>query len=48
GTGLGLYIVKRFVGLNGGTVDLASDSGQGCTFTLSFPMKAREGFMRSF
>ena len=39
GTGLGLSIVKDLVGgYFGGSIDLASDPGQGATFTVTFPL----------
>lgn len=38
GIGLGLYIVKVFTELLGGTISLESEPMKGSTFTLSFPM----------
>lgn len=37
GTGLGLFIVKRFVDLHGGEITVRSTPGQGTTVLLSFP-----------
>lgn len=39
GTGLGLSIVKHVAQVHGGTVDVASTSGQGSTFRLILPLK---------
>ncbi|MFM7577995.1 MAG: sensor histidine kinase [Microcystaceae cyanobacterium] len=38
GTGLGLSIVKRYVELQGGTIDCVSEVNQGTTFSLCFPL----------
>lgn len=38
GTGLGLNIVKRYVGLMGGTVNCESELNKGTTFTLCFDL----------
>lgn len=38
GTGLGLAVVKRIVEDHGGSVSLASEAGQGATFTLKLPL----------
>jgi signal transduction histidine kinase len=37
GTGLGLYLVAKFVALHGGTVDYESAPGQGTTVTVRLP-----------
>ncbi|RYL87519.1 HAMP domain-containing sensor histidine kinase [Sporolactobacillus sp. Y61] len=39
GTGLGLSIVKKYVEMQGGTVDVKSQKGTGTTFILRFPHK---------
>jgi PAS domain S-box-containing protein len=38
GTGLGLHIVKRYIDLLNGTIDLKSELGQGTTITIQFPV----------
>ncbi|WP_171017333.1 PAS domain S-box protein [Maribacter sp. ACAM166] len=38
GTGLGLYIVKQYTELMGGTVSFKSKQGKGTTFYLNFPL----------
>jgi signal transduction histidine kinase len=37
GTGIGLALVKKFVGLMGGTVTAADNDGPGCTITIRLP-----------
>ncbi len=39
GTGLGLHIVKRYLDLLGGDVQLKSDLGKGTTITFTIPVK---------
>lgn len=40
GTGLGLYLVKFFTELHGGSVSLKSELGKGTTFILSIPVQS--------
>jgi signal transduction histidine kinase len=37
GLGLGLYIARRIVEAHGGQIAVASESGQGATFTVLLP-----------
>jgi PAS domain S-box-containing protein len=37
GTGLGLYLVTKFVALHDGVLDIASEPGKGTTVTIRFP-----------
>jgi signal transduction histidine kinase len=39
GLGLGLSVVRAFVAMHGGTVDVASIPGQGATFTIALPLR---------
>ncbi|RYZ15644.1 MAG: PAS domain S-box protein, partial [Myxococcaceae bacterium] len=41
GTGLGLALTRKLVELQGGTIDVASRSGLGSTFTVELPQGAR-------
>lgn len=43
GAGLGLSIVKSFVELHGGTVDISSREGDGTTVTCRLPLRPVEG-----
>jgi signal transduction histidine kinase len=38
GAGLGLYLVKNFVGLLGGSLSVRSKLGEGTTFTVRLPI----------
>ena len=38
GTGIGLALVKKFVGLMGGTVTAENNAGPGCTIRISLPV----------
>jgi signal transduction histidine kinase len=40
GTGIGLSLVRSFVELHGGTVQIASTVGEGTTVTCTFPLGA--------
>jgi len=37
GTGLGLHLVKKFIGMLGGTIDIQSRLGNGTTVTITLP-----------
>ena len=43
GTGLGLAIVKHVTAAHGGSVAVWSQEGNGSTFTLRLPLRARRG-----
>jgi CheY-like chemotaxis protein len=42
GSGLGLSIVKAYIGILGGTIDVQSAVGEGSLFTFSIPYKSSE------
>jgi signal transduction histidine kinase len=43
GAGLGLAICRRFAALLGGSISVASELGQGATFTLLLPSELNHG-----
>ena len=43
GTGLGLYLSKKNANLLGGDIIAESDFGKGSVFTLTLPLKYKEG-----
>ena len=46
GTGIGLITVKRIIQRHGGQVAVASEEGQGSTFTIRLPLLRRRGRRR--
>lgn len=48
GTGLGLYLIKRYIELMGGTIELYSREGQGTTFVVELPAAEQREGSRSY
>lgn len=46
GTGLGLYLTKRFCEMLGGSIAVQSEVGQGTTFTIVLPVKSSKGIVK--
>ncbi len=46
GTGLGLAITKELVDMLGGTIELESEEGHGCRFTIRIPITAKAEHQR--
>lgn len=42
GTGLGLYLVRYFIEIHDGTVDMQSTAGQGTSFRISLPFEQKK------
>ncbi len=40
GSGIGLFLVKNYVSMHGGTVAVSSEQGEGSTFTVTLPFDA--------
>jgi two-component system sensor histidine kinase BaeS len=40
GTGIGLTVVRELIGAHGGTIQTASEPGQGASFTVQLPIQA--------
>ena len=47
GTGIGLFLAKQFVELQGGTITVDSTYGKGSTFTICLPMRSGYSYGRS-
>ncbi|MDX1779357.1 MAG: hybrid sensor histidine kinase/response regulator, partial [Thermodesulfobacteriota bacterium] len=47
GTGIGLFLAKQFVELQGGTITVDSIYGKGSTFTICLPMRSGYNYGRS-
>ena len=46
GTGLGLYIVKKFVDEMGGKIEVSSELNTGTTFTVSLQIPSQNGLLK--
>ncbi|MCU0490345.1 MAG: ATP-binding protein [Chloroflexaceae bacterium] len=47
GFGVGLYVVREVVHLHGGSISVASEEGQGSTFTVLLPLATNDPLTRS-
>ena len=48
GVGLGLYIVKNYLDLMGGQIEVASELGKGTTFVITLPLDAASDPLQDF
>lgn len=48
GCGLGLFVVKEFVKLQNGSIDISSIEGLGSTFTISLPITLKENMVYNY
>ncbi len=48
GTGLGLPISRKIIGLHGGELELFSEPGQGCLFRFNLPIYTDQSHLQSF